>query len=250
MPSLAGQQELGQLQAGQGAAESLGQHPPGECWCCGAWRMQAYCQLLSHPVHPQAGARGAGSAAHSPLQATWGLLLFRREGLKGWTKHFQGSSESGWFSPKFPWDKGHYQTIPGHCTKTRKANTLTAAGSILQTLPGSLSQNLVGCFLLPPLCCVSGCVRLQKVQSICPFLLECPLSAFLKMFFRSWPSWKLCLIFPITQKPLVRFLVCKVHSVCSWVGQTLPATSHPLFKWPLYNTEVERVVTQRFRDYQ
>lgn len=54
---------------------------------------------------------------------------------------------------------------------------------------------------------------------------------------------------PSYEKNLVRFLVCKVHSVHFWVGQTLPVTSHLTFKLPVYNTEVERVVTQRFRGY-
>lgn len=66
MPSLAGQQELGQLLAGQGAAGSWGQCPPGEGWCCGAWGMQACCQLLSHSVNPKQESMGQAVPLAAP----------------------------------------------------------------------------------------------------------------------------------------------------------------------------------------
>lgn len=175
MSSLCWQRELGQLQAGQQAAEILGQHPSSECWCCGAWRVQAWCQVLSHSVNTQTGVHGADDATCSPLQAIWWLLLFRKKkgGLKRWweVQVRVVSSVTNSLGIKVI-IRPSQETVE----RPEKQRLCCSKGSILQTLLGSLLRSLVGSFLLLPLCCVSGYVSLQKVQSTCSFLSECPLT--------------------------------------------------------------------------
>lgn len=82
MASLAGQQELGQLQQGR---ELMGFWGSIHLGSAGAMDVEgaSLFQVLSHPENSQTGIHGAGSYSYSPLQAIWGLLLLRREGLKG-----------------------------------------------------------------------------------------------------------------------------------------------------------------------
>lgn len=80
MASLAGQQELGQLQQGR---ELMGFWGSIHLRSAGAMDVEGVSlfQVLSHPENSQTGIHEAGS--YSPLQAIWGLLLLRRGGLKG-----------------------------------------------------------------------------------------------------------------------------------------------------------------------